>query len=125
MGGSIGFANIETMGGSYTYSYYDQIGVIKRVTLPINVEVNPYGATGEFDMKMHESSCGEMYLDILGSKNSVPAGTAFTMYGQYEHVWFGLGATVSVGTGGITFDINPTSRVTKSTQIMYNNLIKY
>ncbi len=120
-GGNIGFANIEAKGGSYSYYQYDN----SLKTLPISVTANIYGATGNFDMKMANKSYGSMYLDISNSKNAIPAGSYFTMFGQYGHVTLASGASVSVSQNGISFSPTIYSKVIKSTQVMYNNIFTY
>ncbi len=120
-GSGIGFTNVERMGGSYTY--FDVFN--NSTTIGMDVESNLYGAIGEYDIKMSHLGYGEMYLDISNSKNAIPPGSYFTMYGQYGHVTITLGASVSVGAGGISFTPTLASKVVKSTKLMYNNIYTY
>jgi len=100
-------------------------GINSTNTISIDTEVNLYGATGEVDIKQQGSHYGEMYLDISNTKSSIPPDSYFTMIGQYGHVTLTLGASVSVDAGGISFSPTVSSKVTKSTQVVYNNIFTY
>lgn len=121
-GVGMGLTNIEQYGGTYTY--IDAVNT--EHSLPIAIDPETYGITGEFDMKMAGTSWGEMYVDISNNKSAVTPNGLFYMCAQYGHVKGTLGATVSVGaSGAITFNPYLTSTVTKSTKLMYNNIFTY
>ncbi|MDD4805140.1 MAG: hypothetical protein PHN69_08435, partial [Candidatus Pacebacteria bacterium] len=120
----MGLTNIERYGGTYTY--YDVYNNERNIT--ITVEPGSYGVTGEFPLIMgyDGSGFGEMYVDISNNKSAVTKNGLFYMCGQYGHVTVTAGASISVGAdGSISFTPTLLSKVTKSTKVIYNNILTY
>lgn len=120
----MGLTNIDRYGGTYTY--YDAYDNERNVT--IDVEPASYGVTGEFPLIMSYDGggFGEMYVDISNNKSAVTPNGLFYMCGQYGHVTIAATASVSVGVdGSISFTPTGIAKVTKSTKVMYNNILTY